>query len=1249
MDKHYCPYCMAPVAEGESCSVCGLTAGIYVPSPHHLPPGTVLTDRYLVGRVLGEGGFGITYIGRDLRLELKVAIKEYYPMDRATRNAGASLEVTSLIGPSAASFERGKQKFLSEAQVMAKMDKQQVIVSVRDFFEANNTAYIVMEYIEGITLRELVEQRGGKIPPEELFSMIEPLFLALSIMHENGLIHRDISPDNLMLENGKIRLLDFGCAREASRGTETMTIALKHGYAPIEQYQQKGQGPWTDIYALCATIYYCLTGKVPPQALDRITEDELLLPGKLGVDITDEQEKALLKGMRLQPNRRFASARELWAALYTRKAGEETPGTLPAGFGRRDAGKRMSGTEAVSGNAVAGKAAEGSIGGHDADREERLGEADFGSIAGKEAEARAGGIAGERRSEEGIFGNSDNRTEMRREIVPGESVREPVAGEETTENGGTGVGRRLWRKYAVPAGAGIGACILLILIVTVFWPSARQAGNLDGTDGQKDSISKSEEISSGGEPSSGEESGPEEGESQGESISTEVPTPVYDFTDAAVVTEGDSEELRRLLEDASIPAVVLDCGRLRSMAMFSVTKPVLVAEGTVWEAVGLTVEDGGTIQVEGTLDMTAPGYLRLKAGGVRLSVEDMGSLALDGLLWMDEEECFAGVEEKETGGHVLVFSEEIFEGPGVVSVTDYTALAEAAVRGRTISIDGDITLTGHLTFSAPVRISEGVTVDGILFDNGIDQSRYLAEGFPGCVLVNNGTLDNIYMEEDTILINNGLLTGEVPEGIEDASLWFEPGSTLVNLGTVDGDDCSRLLEDTLFVNLGTVNAHNMALVGGKMMNFGTLALPEKDGFFEMCTDSLLLNAEDALVTVAPGASFWNRSRIYNVGEMRIERDAQYANVLLENDGLFRVEKGAITDPGYSYAGLWYGAGVYEAEGADIRVYDVGFGNFPYMEEGAAAVQNAQELKEALENPDTEQVFVKADIVMEENFTVRKDLYIEGGCSLTITDGAELVDYGGQISLGKGASLQGMTISLYEDARLFLGKEASLTVTAGGCLELDESLLWGHGGNIRINGAELLLKNKSGFLFDQLDSLEAREGRIELRSGSVYVTPYGTGQNLTGADIVLSQGEDTWFHVLGDGEFTDCSAEINAGRFCNESESLTWNNCRVTVGKEGILENGSAHGRLALLGGTTLEVWGRAELSGWDDQARFTVHGKVTNYGEMVFTMPVDLSEPIVNEGNLYYDQKRNERYRLEQGRYKLDLSQVTGNTPIPVE
>ena len=316
MSAYFCPYCMNPVEPDTPCKVCGLTSGNYTPAPHHLPPGTILKGRYLIGRVLGEGGFGITYIGCDLQLELKVAIKEYFPTDKANRISSSSLSVSNYSGSVGQRYEEGKFRFLQEARTMAKMDKQPVIVSAKDFFEANNTAYIVMEYVEGTTLKELVSQRGGKIPVDELMHLMEPLFNALSYMHSLGLIHRDISPENLMLEQGTIRLLDFGCAREPADGNATLTIALKHGYAPIEQYQNKGQGPWTDVYALAATIYFCLTGIKPPQSMDRLCEDELILPRKLGIPLTENQEKALLCGMGIRPRKRFRSVEELRAAFY---------------------------------------------------------------------------------------------------------------------------------------------------------------------------------------------------------------------------------------------------------------------------------------------------------------------------------------------------------------------------------------------------------------------------------------------------------------------------------------------------------------------------------------------------------------------------------------------------------------------------------------------------------------------------------------------------------------------------------------------------------------------------------------------------------------------------------------------------------------------------------------------------------------------------------------------------------------------
>ncbi len=342
----YCPYCMSRLTDGEVCPVCGLTRGNYQPQPHHLPPGTVLVERYMVGRVLGEGGFGITYIGRDMRLDYRVAIKEYLPSDQVSRNTEIALDVTRYATVSEEAYEKGLQRFLNEARTLALMFKQPQIVTVHDFFEANGTAYIVMEYVDGTTFAELVKQYGGRIAPEELFPMIEPLFGALANVHKQGILHRDISPDNLMLENGNVRLLDFGSAREVQpTGQQTMTIALKKGYGPIEQYQGKGQGPWTDVYALSATIYYCLTGVKPPDAVERILDDELVPPRELGVDMPQWQEQALLYGMSVNPTKRYRTMDAMHAGLYLPPADTIVPSptvlggvaVLEAGFAPEEA------------------------------------------------------------------------------------------------------------------------------------------------------------------------------------------------------------------------------------------------------------------------------------------------------------------------------------------------------------------------------------------------------------------------------------------------------------------------------------------------------------------------------------------------------------------------------------------------------------------------------------------------------------------------------------------------------------------------------------------------------------------------------------------------------------------------------------------------------------------------------------------------------------------------------------------------
>jgi len=315
MSKQYCPYCMKPVAPGAVCQGCGKRPESYRSEAHHYPAGQLLAGRYLVGRALGEGGFGITYLGFDTKLERRVAIKEYFPRSLVRRDTATTLNVTCYTG-SDPHFEKGREQFLREAQVLAKLDAYPEIVHVLDYFAENNSAYIVMEFLEGITLKDMVVQ-GGVMSAKELLDMLRPIIKSLDAIHAEGLIHRDISPDNLMIldKNKQVKLMDFGCARELGMG-HTMTVMLKPGFAPAEQYTGREQGAWSDVYSLCATIYYCLTGKIPMEAMARMGSDRLIPPSELGMGIDPDQEKALLRGLALDSDNRWRSAADLYAALY---------------------------------------------------------------------------------------------------------------------------------------------------------------------------------------------------------------------------------------------------------------------------------------------------------------------------------------------------------------------------------------------------------------------------------------------------------------------------------------------------------------------------------------------------------------------------------------------------------------------------------------------------------------------------------------------------------------------------------------------------------------------------------------------------------------------------------------------------------------------------------------------------------------------------------------------------------------------
>ena len=302
------------------CEFCGFDVRTFELPRHHMRPFTILAGKYLIGNAIGEGGFGITYIGMDLNLEVKVAIKEYYPQGAAVRDCRTNdSTVWSYSKSTQVFFEEGREKFINEAKTIAKFRNVPEIVGVIEFFRENQTAYIVMEYLDGQTLKQYLKANGGKIPAEELLRMMKPLISSLGKVHSQGLIHRDISPDNIMLmKDRSIKILDFGGARDfISQSGKSLSVMVKHGYAPEEQYRSHGdQGPWTDVYALCATMYRCITGKIPPEALDRLYEDELKPISSFNVDCPKYIEEAILKGLSVRKNGRYQSMEELHDAIY---------------------------------------------------------------------------------------------------------------------------------------------------------------------------------------------------------------------------------------------------------------------------------------------------------------------------------------------------------------------------------------------------------------------------------------------------------------------------------------------------------------------------------------------------------------------------------------------------------------------------------------------------------------------------------------------------------------------------------------------------------------------------------------------------------------------------------------------------------------------------------------------------------------------------------------------------------------------
>lgn len=333
--NNLCMGCMREKpAQGKKCPYCGYDDAISQNPAGMLPIWTILHGAYVAGKTLGDGGFGKTYIGFDLNLEKKVAIKEFFPHGCAQR-AEDGLNVIPLPEEKGY-FEEERDHYVEEARILASLQDKKGVVNVLSYFRENNTAYIVMEYIEGISLREFLCDKGGKIGCDELLYLMKPVIAALADVHSKGIIHKDISPENIMVdEHGSANLIDFGAAYDKRSGKREIK-AFKKFYSPPEQMSFEGVVTTaSDIYSLCATLYYGLTGCNPDDAGERIKSDRLNPPSDIESGIDPMTDAVIMNGLALLAEDRISNASDLYYFLYKYR---EEPGSTPEGIKRKVSG-----------------------------------------------------------------------------------------------------------------------------------------------------------------------------------------------------------------------------------------------------------------------------------------------------------------------------------------------------------------------------------------------------------------------------------------------------------------------------------------------------------------------------------------------------------------------------------------------------------------------------------------------------------------------------------------------------------------------------------------------------------------------------------------------------------------------------------------------------------------------------------------------------------------------------------------------
>ena len=1175
MEREYCPYCMNPVAHGEACPNCGLTAGAYTPSPHHLPPGTVLQDRYLVGRVLGEGGFGITYIGCDLRLELKIAIKEYFPTDRSNRIATASLNVTSYTGFSGSQFDSGKAKFLREAQTMARLDRQPNIVSVKDFFEANNTAYIVMEYIDGTTFKDLVAQRGGRLPTWELLHMIEPLFDSLTAMHELGLIHRDISPENLMLENGMVRLLDFGCARESAGGDATMTVMLRHGFAPIEQYQSSsgGQGPWSDVYALSATIYYCITGKKPVQAMDRLLEDTLTPPRHLGAELTEAQEKALLRGLNIHPRKRFQTVQEMHTALYEGIPGEvDIPDVQQrTGYGsvREESGRQ--GAQEEQGHQGAGVQ---EVTGHQGIQEET----EYQDTQGNLQQSEESGI-------------SEGSSPVLSWII----------------------------NHKVPFISGAAILLACIIIFTAYSvrKNAEEGQAVTGSDSQNS------ELADDGSSLPDGSNSPAGGKSfaDGEQINP--------FKNAVRMRTSSQFVLMQMLESEDISAVIVPEGSYIDISEpMEITKPIQLESGAcMYVYAGVTIsstmqiEEGAEVQNQNVTTVAGDGRLIINGnldgrgilettGGGSIELADMGRIE-SALIWLEQETDLIGDATRVKLGagrkicYLTASEDELFKN--AAHVLDFSGF-EAAMNDNAVTaivIDSSFCLESTLICTKPLLISEGCElthpplerIPGYTPELGLN-SVYETGLINSSIIINRGKIElNGYLDIDEkgYFINYGVVDSPIYNEIDAEALILNMGDMNLQNG-----QC----KDTQIFNTGSLRHEGagdiyLDIIFGGVYNYGDFILAADNEFWVSAAYDFNNMGK---IQIEDGALFINRSGIESARNSQIIVDGR-----LDNTGSYIT----IDRPG----NLLPGSGSIE-NGLVVVLMD----DSNEMPKNDASLTSTILVRQWVWTDDAVTVSTTEELLAEaERSDHKQPILITGNAEF---DELELT--GRSIIIDAGATLSGKTLrmrngilrvigGILKADKLFFEDDSFLVNEGGSSIDINtgdssqisfqnsSGILWApldlHGGSVMLDHSTILIENQFN-----------RCGNITLTNDSYFYSPSGLTMD-EGFSINILSGDfaanKTPFVINGDINIEEAGhMELSGDVILHSGYSVVNNGELLFESKSHWFNEGSS-----------IINNGRMTLHGWEWQTN-DFGGEILNRGIFMMGADAAISGILRNEGDM---------------------------------